>query len=104
VFSSKVYEGVSSVTDIIPSYPINVFDFKNTMAKYAEHLCYKNEAALEFQHISIEECIANHDSLKQQCADKIFRLAPLNLDSKNVVLNYSQQYKRCTLPFKHILG
>ncbi|MBQ4832379.1 hypothetical protein J8L70_03910 [Pseudoalteromonas sp. MMG010] len=104
VFSSKVYEGASLVTDIISSYPVNIFDFKETMDKYAQHLCYVNEEVLEFQNVSIDECITQHENNKAQCADKIFRLAPLNLQSKDIVLDYSQQYKHCALPYKYIVG
>ena len=35
VFSSKVYDGVTTVTDIVAIYPVNIFDFKQTMQNYA---------------------------------------------------------------------
>lgn len=31
VFSSKVYDGVTTVTDIVAIYPVNIFDFKQTL-------------------------------------------------------------------------
>lgn len=104
VLSSKAYDGVTKVTDIISSYPINVYDFKKTMADYAYHLCYKNEGVLSNHNISISECVDNHDERKLDCDKKVFRLAPLNLETKEDVLDYSKQYTQCTLPYKYILG
>jgi hypothetical protein len=46
VFSSKTYDGVTNITDIVSNYPVDVFDFKKTMEGYAHHLCYKNESIL----------------------------------------------------------
>ncbi|MDO6637529.1 hypothetical protein Q4540_15565 [Pseudoalteromonas carrageenovora] len=104
VFSSKVYDGVSTVTDIISVYPVNMFDFKKTMEDYAHHLCYKNEATLNIQHITVTECLSQHENKKLECEKKVFRLAPLNLESEVEVLDYSRQYTQCTLPYKYILG
>ncbi|MGK0516760.1 MAG: hypothetical protein ACI9W0_003197, partial [Gammaproteobacteria bacterium] len=39
-----------------------------------------------------------------ECEKKVFRLAPLNLESEVEVLDYSRQYTQCTLPYKYILG
>lgn len=36
VFSSKVYDGVTTVTDIVAIYPVNIFDFKQTLQNYAK--------------------------------------------------------------------
>ncbi|GEB71485.1 hypothetical protein PC2016_1495 [Pseudoalteromonas carrageenovora] len=104
VFSSKAYDGVSTVTDIISVYPVNMFDFKKTMEDYAHHLCYKNEATLNTQHITVTECLSQHENKKLECEKKVFRLAPLNLESEVEVLDYSRQYTQCTLPYKYILG
>jgi len=104
VFSSKAYDGVSTVTDIISVYPVNMFDFIKTMEDYAHHLCYKNEATLNTQHITVTECLSQHENKKLECEKKVFRLAPLNLESEVEVLDYSRQYTQCTLPYKYILG
>jgi hypothetical protein len=104
VLSHKAYDGVTAVTDIIPTYPVNIFDFKRIMQDYAHHLCYKNEGALTAQHISVGDCISKHDDKKTACGKRIFRLAPLNLESEGEVLDYSRQYTKCTLPYKYILG
>ena len=104
VFSNKTYDDVTSVTDIISNYPINMFDFKQTMRDYAHHLCYKNEDTLISQHITVTDCISKLDDKKTECEKKVFRLAPLNLESKGEVLDYSRQYTQCTLPYKYILG
>ncbi|MEM5509073.1 hypothetical protein WNY98_09355 [Pseudoalteromonas sp. AS71] len=104
VFSNKAYDDVTSVTDIISNYPINMFDFKQTMRNYAHHLCYKNEDTLISQHITVTDCISKLDDKKTECEKKVFRLAPLNLESKGEVLDYSRQYTQCTLPYKYILG
>ena len=104
VFSSKVYDGVTTVTDIVAIYPVNIFDFKQTLQNYAYHLCYKNEDRLSQQHVTSHECVDSHDSLKRECEDKVFRLAPLNLQNKEEVLNYAKQYTQCTLPYKYIIG
>lgn len=104
VFSNKAYDDVTSVTDIISNYPINMFDFKQTMRDYAHHLCYKNEDTLISQHITVTDCISKLDDKKTECEKKVFRLAPLNLESKGEVLDYSRQYTQCTLPYKYILG
>ena len=104
VFSNKAYDGVTTVTDIIPTYPVDMFDFKKTMQDYAHHLCYKNEDTLISQHVSVSECISKLDDKKTECEKKVFRLAPLNLESEVEVLNYSRQYTQCTLPYKYILG
>lgn len=104
VFSSKAYDGVTTVTDIISVYPVNMFDFKKTMEDYAHHLCYKNEATLNTQHITVTECLSQHENKKLECEKKVFRLAPLNLESEVEVLDYSRQYTQCTLPYKYILG
>jgi hypothetical protein len=104
VFSNKAYDDVTVVTDMISAYPVNMFDFKHTMQNYAHHLCYKNEETLSFQHISVDECLSKLDATKAECERKIFRLAPLNLESEREVLDYSRQYTQCTLPYKYILG
>ncbi|MBH0018790.1 hypothetical protein I6F40_00170 [Pseudoalteromonas sp. SWXJ133] len=104
LFSNKAYDDVTSVTDIITNYPVNMFDFKQTMQDYAHHLCYKNEDTLTSQHITVTDCISKLDDKKIECEKKIFRLAPLNLESKGEVLDYSRQYTQCTLPYKYILG
>ncbi|WP_165735002.1 hypothetical protein [Pseudoalteromonas sp. C8] len=104
LFSNKAYDDVTSVTDIITSYPVNMFDFKQTMQDYAHHLCYKNEDTLTSQHITVTDCISKLDDKKIECEKKVFRLAPLNLESKGEVLDYSRQYTQCTLPYKYILG
>ncbi|MEM5531386.1 hypothetical protein [Pseudoalteromonas arctica] len=104
LFSNKAYDDVTSVTDIITNYPVNMFDFKQTMQDYAHHLCYKNEDTLTSQHITVNDCISKLDDKKIECEKKVFRLAPLNLESKGEVLDYSRQYTQCTLPYKYILG
>ncbi|NMP01423.1 hypothetical protein HHE94_01610 [Pseudoalteromonas arctica] len=104
LFSNQAYDDVTSVTDIITNYPVNVFDFKQTMQDYAHHLCYKNEDTLTSQHITVTDCISKLDDKKIECEKKVFRLAPLNLESKGEVLDYSRQYTQCTLPYKYILG
>jgi hypothetical protein len=104
LFSNKAYDDVTSVTDIITNYPVNMFDFKQTMQDYAHHLCYKNEDTLTSQHITVTDCISKLDDKKIECEKKVFRLAPLNLESKGEVLDYSRQYTQCTLPYKYILG
>ena len=104
VFSNKAYDDVTTVTDIIQTYPINMFDFKKTMQDYANHLCYKNEDTLISQHVSVSECISKLDDKKTECEKEVFRLAPLNIESKGEVLDYSRQYTQCTLPYKYILG
>mgnify|MGYP000094078180 CR=1 FL=1 len=104
VFSSKAYDGVTTVTDVISAYPVNMFDFKKTMKDYAHHLCYRNSDTLNAQDISVSACLTNHDEKKLECEKKVFRLAPLNLESEREVLDYSRQYTQCTLPYKYILG
>ncbi|MBH0025631.1 MULTISPECIES: hypothetical protein [unclassified Pseudoalteromonas] len=104
VFSNKAYDGVTTVTDIISTYPVDMFYFKKTMQDYAHHLCYKNEDTLISQHVSVSECISKLDDKKTECEKKVFRLAPLNIESEGEVLDYSRQYTQCTLPYKYILG
>jgi len=104
VFSSKTYDCVSTVTDVITVYPVDMFDFKKTMAGYAHHLCYKNEATLNTQHVTVNECLSQYENKKLECEKKVFRLAPLNLETEVEVLDYSRQYTQCTLPYKYILG
>lgn len=104
VLSNKVYDGVTTVTDIISTYPVDMFDFKKTMQDYAHHLCYKNEDTLISQNVSVNECISKLDDKKTECEKKIFRLAPISLESEVEVLDYSRQYTQCTLPYKYILG
>ncbi|XQF90115.1 hypothetical protein ACOBV8_16920 [Pseudoalteromonas espejiana] len=104
VFSSKAYDGVTAVTDVVANYPVDLFEFKKTMHGYAHHLCYKNEARLTSQDVTTSECITNHDKKQNECEGKVFRLAPLSLETKAEILDYSKQYTECTLPYKHILG
>ncbi|WP_193155414.1 hypothetical protein [Pseudoalteromonas aliena] len=102
--SGKIDSEALTVADVIVSYPVNIFDFKQTMADYAHHLCYKNEDVLSYQDISARECVNNHDDRKPDCESRIFRLAPLNLKTKEEVIDYSKQYTQCTLPYKYIMG
>ncbi|MDP2564257.1 hypothetical protein [Pseudoalteromonas marina] len=104
VFSSKAYDGVTTVTDVISAYPVDMFDFKKTMKDYAHHLCYRNSDALNTQDITVSDCLSHHDEKKLECEIKVFRLAPQNLESEREVLNYSREYTQCTLPYKYILG
>ncbi|MBQ4798903.1 hypothetical protein J8L73_07135 [Pseudoalteromonas sp. MMG006] len=104
VFSSRAYDGVTAVTDVISVYPVNIFDFKKAMEGYAHHLCYKNEATLNTQNVTVKECLSQYENKKLECEKKVFRLAPLNLETEVEVLDYSRQYTKCTLPYKYILG
>ena len=104
VFSSKAYDGVASITDLVANYPVDLFEFKQTMYGYAHHLCYKNEKSLSRQHISTSDCILNHNNKHSECENKVFRLAPLSLETKAEILDYSRQYTECTLPYKRIMG
>ncbi|GAA61554.1 hypothetical protein P20652_3434 [Pseudoalteromonas sp. BSi20652] len=104
VFYNKAYDGVTTVTDIISIYPVDTFYFKRTMRDYAHHLCYKNEDALTSQNISVVDCVSKLDDKKTECEKKVFRLAPLNLETELEVLDYSRQYTQCTLPYKYIYG
>ena len=102
VFSSKMYDGVSNVTDLVSEYPVDLFKFKKVAQNYAQHLCYTNEGVLAGINVSISDCVAAHDEMQDQCTDKVFRLAPLNIDSKKELIEYSNEYSRCTLPYKNL--
>ena len=102
VFSSKMYDGVSNVTDLVSEYPVDLFKFKKVAQNYAQHLCYTNEGVLAGINVSSSDCVAAHDEMQDQCTDKVFRLAPLNIDSKKELIEYSNEYSRCTLPYKNI--
>ena len=102
VFSSKMYDGVSNVTDLVSEYPVDLFKFKKVAQNYAQHLCYTNERVLAGINVSSSDCVAAHDEMQDQCTDKVFRLAPLNIDSKKELIEYSNEYSRCTLPYKNI--
>lgn len=102
VFSSKMYDGVSNVTDLISEYPVDLFKFKKIAQNYAQHLCYTNEGMLAGINVSSSDCVAAHDEMQDQCTDKVFRLAPLNIDSKKELIEYSNEYSRCTLPYKNL--
>lgn len=102
VFSSKMYDGVSNVTDLVSEYPVDLFKFKKVAQNYAQHLCYTNEGVLAGINVSSSDCVAAHDEMQDQCTDKVFRLAPLNIDSKKELIEYSNEYSRCTLPYKNL--
>ncbi len=102
VFSTKMYDGVSNVTDLVSEYPVDLFKFKKVAQNYAQHLCYTNEGVLAGINVSSSDCVAAHDEMQDQCTDKVFRLAPLNIDSKKELIEYSNQYSRCTLPYKNL--
>ena len=102
VFSSKMYDGVSNVTDLVSEYPVDLFKFKKVAQNYAQHLCYTNEGVLAGIKVSSSDCVAAHDEMQDQCTDKVFRLAPLNIDSKKELIEYSNEYSRCTLPYKNL--
>ena len=102
VFSSKMYDGVSNVTDLVSEYPVDLFKFKKVAQNYAQHLCYTNEGVLAGINVSSSDCVAAHDEMQDQCTDKVFRLAPLNIDSKKELIAYSNEYSRCTLPYKNL--
>ena len=102
VFSSKMYDGVSNVTDLVSEYPVDLFKFKKIVQNYAQHLCYTNEGMLAGINVSSSDCVAAHDEMQDQCTDKVFRLAPLNIDSKKELIEYSNEYSRCTLPYKNL--
>ncbi len=104
VLSNRVSGEVMDVTDVISTYPVDTFDFKQTLQEYARHLCYKNDAALAHANVGVYECIDNHDKRKNACNHKVFRLAPLTLEEQREVVNYAQQYIQCTLPYKSIKG
>ena len=102
VFSTKMYDDVSNVTDLVSGYPVDLFKFKKIAQNYAQHLCYTNERVLAGINVSSSDCVAAHDEMQDQCTDKVFRLAPLNIDSKKELIEYSNEYSRCTLPYKNI--
>jgi len=102
VFSTKMYDGVSNVTDLVSEYPVDLFKFKKVAQNYAQHLCYTNEGVLAGINVSSSDCVAAHDEMQDQCTDKVFRLAPLNIDSKKELIEYSNEYSRCTLPYKNL--
>jgi len=88
VFSSKMYDCVSNVTDLVSEYPVDLFKFKKVAQNYAQHLCYTNEGVLAGINVSSSDCVAAHDEMQDQCTDKVFRLAPLNIDSKKELIEY----------------
>ncbi len=102
VFSSKMYDGVSNVTDLVSEYPVDLFKFKKVAQNYAQHLCYTNEGVLAGINVSSSDCVAAHDEMQNECTKKVFRLAPLNIDSKKELIEYSNEYSRCTLPYKNL--
>ena len=102
VFSTKMYDDVSNVTDLVSSYPVDLFKFKKIAQNYAQHLCYTNEGVLAGIDVSSRDCVATHHEMQNECTEKVFRLAPLNLDSKKELIEYSNEYSRCTLPYKNI--
>lgn len=96
-----MYDNVSNITDLVSDYPVDLFKFKKMAQDYTRHLCYKNEGVLAGVNVSSRECVAAHDKIKNQCIEKVFRLAPLNIASKKELIEYSNQYSRCTLPYKN---
>lgn len=102
VLSSKMYDNVSNITDLVSGYPVDLFKFKKMAQDYSRHLCYKNRGVLAGADVSSSECVATHDKMQNQCTEKVFRLAPLNIESKKELIEYSNEYSRCTLPYKNL--
>lgn len=102
VFSSKMYDDVSNVTDLVSEYPVDLFKFKKIAQNYSQHLCYVNEGVLAGINVTSSDCVDTHDKMKSECTAKVFRLAPLNINSKEELIEYSNEYSRCTLPYKNI--
>lgn len=103
-FSSNNFSNTRSVADVYHQYPVDLVDFKLTLIDYVEHVCEKNEAKLESYNDDVSECINSHRESKKSCTVKVFRLAPMKLQTRDELIQYWQEYKECTLPYANIMG
>jgi len=102
--SANSFDDSSNVSDAFNIYPVNLVDFKLTLVKYIHHVCEKNEERLTQMKSDVSECISAHDLAKDKCEVKVLRLAPFNIENKEDLDEYGQDYQQCTLPYKNLVG
>lgn len=103
-FTANNFHNAKDISDVYHDYPVNLIDLKLTVSKYIVHLCEENEPVLSRYKSDVDECINAHNRSKRECLGKIFRLAPMNIDTAQEVARYGQEYKLCTLPYKNFIG
>ncbi|MFY8273418.1 hypothetical protein AAEU32_04775 [Pseudoalteromonas sp. SSDWG2] len=81
---------------------VDLFELKDASVKRVYAICANNEEMLLQSSRSVESCMQAHDSKQPQCAEHIFRLAPLSIESRKDMVDYAKRYTRCTLPYKDL--
>ncbi|WP_462158444.1 hypothetical protein [Pseudoalteromonas sp. GB56] len=81
---------------------VDLFDLKDANIKQIYAICAQNEEMLLGSGRSVSACMQEHDVKRPECESTIFRLAPLTIESKAELLDYSKRYLRCALPYKDL--
>lgn len=102
--SASNFDGAKDITDVVNNYPVDLIEFKLVLEEYIHHVCENNDEYLEALRSDVDSCINQYEKTKQMCSSKVFRLAPLKIESKVELQQYGQDYKACTLPYKNIVG
>ena len=51
---------------------------------------------------TVNGCMQAHDVKRTECEGVIFNLAPLTINNREDLLDYTKRYTRCTLPYKDL--
>lgn len=104
VVSASTFDKANNIADVMKEYPVDLIEFKLVLKKYIDHVCEQNGEYLERLKSNSDSCINEHQQAKQECISRVFRLAPLKINTESEVKQYGQDYKNCALPYKDIVG
>lgn len=77
---------------------VNTLDLKAILSLKLQMSCEEAQEELINHGSTKEECLSYHQSFNQECLDKVFRLAPIQLSNKSEFMDYAKRYQRCILP------
>ncbi|MEO2266017.1 hypothetical protein V1358_01535 [Pseudoalteromonas sp. YIC-656] len=88
--------------EVVEQGSVDLFDLKDANVKRIYAICAQNEEMLLGSGRTVSDCMQAHDVKRAECEEVIFRLAPLTIDSREDLLDYTKRYLRCTLPYKDL--
>ncbi|ATC94645.1 hypothetical protein [Pseudoalteromonas tunicata] len=91
-------EQYSLLLQKLDSTKVNTLEIKNALSLKLQVSCNEAQEQLLNQGSTKEECLSYYQSFNQECLDKVFRLAPIELSSKSEFMDYAKRYQRCILP------
>lgn len=82
-----------SLLDKIEQQPLNQFEIKRSLYTQSSARC--ESINNEEEGVSSDECLNLVNSYKNECARKVFRLAPIEFTNQQELDVYATRYQKC---------